>query len=61
VYNYKPVAAEVGEMFTIDGAMHVVVQQEASDIVTVRNNITNAVIQMPKQIAIAILNNSSNT
>jgi hypothetical protein len=61
VYNDTHGAVEAGEMFPIDGVMHVVVQQEASDIVTVRINITNAIIQMPKQIAIAILNNSSNT
>jgi hypothetical protein len=61
VYNDTPGAVEVGGMFPIDGVMHVVVQQESSDIVTVMNNITNAIIQMPKQIVIAILNNSSNT
>jgi hypothetical protein len=61
VYNDTPGAVEADEMFPIDGVMHVVVQQESSDIVTVRNNITNEIIQMLKQIVIAILNNSSNT
>jgi hydrogenase maturation factor HypF (carbamoyltransferase family) len=61
VYNNTPGAVKAGEMFPIDGVMHVVVQREASDIVTVSNNITNAIIQMSKQIVIAILNNSSNT
>jgi hypothetical protein len=57
VYNDTPGAVEAGEMFPIDGVMHVVVQQEASDIVTVRSNIINAIIQMLKTIVISILNN----
>jgi hypothetical protein len=61
VYNDTPGEVEAGEMFPIDGVMHEVVHKEESDILTVRNNITNAIIQMPKQIVIAILNNSSNT
>jgi hypothetical protein len=44
VYNDTPGAVEAGKMFQIDGVMHLVVQQEASDIVTVRNNITNEII-----------------
>jgi LysM repeat protein len=61
VYNDTPGAVEEGEMVPIDGVMHVVVQQESLFIVAVRNNITNEIIQMLKQIFIAILNNSSNT
>jgi hypothetical protein len=59
VYNDTPGAVEAGEMFPIDGVMHAVVQKEASYIVKVRNNVTNAIIQIPKQIVIDILNNSS--
>jgi hypothetical protein len=61
VYNDTHGAVEAGEIFPIDGVMHVVVRQEASGIVTVRNNITNEIIQMPKQIVIAILDNYNNT
>jgi hypothetical protein len=61
VYNNTPGVVEAGEMFPVDGVMHLVVHQEASGIVTAMNNITNAIIKMPKQIVIAILNNSSNT
>jgi hypothetical protein len=61
VYNDTPETVEAGEMFPIEGVMHILVQQEEPDIVIVMNNITNAIIQMPKQTVIAILNNSSNT
>jgi hypothetical protein len=61
VYSDTPGVVEAGEMFPIGGVMHVLVQQEASYIVTLRNNITNEIIHMPKQIFITILNNYSNT
>jgi hypothetical protein len=57
VYNDTPGTVEASEMLPIEGVMHVMVQQESSDIVTLRNNITNEIIQIPKLIVIDLWQN----
>jgi hypothetical protein len=61
IFDNTEDAVDFGEMFPVSGVMYIVTNDDVPGQVTVRNNITGVLSQMPKHIVISILNVRSNS